>query len=75
MCEEYERLLAVYKNAMKIYNTRAAAVGATSDLTDEEARRLIRYANEAKAAALVAAMELEDHCEEHECAEFREGAG
>jgi len=75
MCDEYGRLLAVYNRALTLYSTTAAAVAATSDeIPLGEVGRMIGYGDQAKTAAIVAGMELEDHCEEHGCAQFRTAA-
>jgi hypothetical protein len=71
MCEEYARLLYAYKRALNFY---IGAVADTSDIPPAELERVNGYVDQARAAAIVAGMELEDHCEEHGCAQFREAA-
>jgi hypothetical protein len=74
MCEEYVRLLAVYKQALKLYRTTVEAVGAASGIPSEEFGRVVGYADQAKTATRVATEELEHHCEDHGCAHFRRTA-
>jgi len=75
VCEEYVRLLAVYKQALKLYSATVDAAAVASGIPLEEFGRIAGYVDQAKAAAMVAGMELEDHCKEYGCSPFRAAAG